>query len=292
MNTPIPPVILGDSAVKTISTDNIKFNGTNLGDVGFYGVDPPDQQEQPTPPVQVTTQSNFELIQDIISTLSLYGLYKPITAVPPSGRTITFTNNSTTDGITIYLTVGTPTPVGATLVSTLDQTDVFVWDIPEVVNWSGNFSFWETGKGPAPGSTLVELGLNQKWKGIEDLRDTFDISTVPPGLGDLFQNGPRADAVAYSASQGFTTQQSRGYSVGIELIPPPAPTNPPISLPTYTVYVNTADGNAPLPQNAITYPNDTANDPNNPAGIHKQQTGYAQGNYSINITNVIAIDLP
>lgn len=279
-NDPIPPRILSTMAVKTISTDTIKFNGTNLGDVGFFGETPVEQQEQPTPSVNITPQTNYTLIQDIISTLSLYGLYKPITTPPPTGRTITFTNNSSNNAITIYLTVGGSTPSGPTLVSTLTIGGVFVWNIPTTINWSGNFSFWETGSGPAPGSTLVELGLNQKWKGIEDLRDTFDISNVPPGLGDLFANGPRADAVAYSASQGFSTQQSRGYSVGIQIIPPAAPPSPPIPLVTQTVTSNVATGNS---AESIGFPNDTA--------FPKQQTGYAFGDYQINIVDAVSIDI-
>jgi hypothetical protein len=280
-NIPKPPTIPPASSFSKMMVGGIKFNGTNSGNLGFFNQTPAEQQEPPTPVVNITTQSNYDMIQDIISTLTEYGLYKPITAPAPSGRTITFNNNSTTDGITIYLTVGAPDPEPATLIATLDQTDSYVWDIPETVNWSGNFSFWETGKGPAPGSTLFEIGLNQKWKGIEDLRDTFDISTVPPGIGDLFQNGPRAEAVAFSAAQGFTTQQSRGYSVGLEVVPPVAPMDPPIPLPTVTVTCDVATGNS---SEAITYPNDTA--------TPRQQTGYAEGNYIVNIINPVSIDIP
>jgi hypothetical protein len=278
----IPPTIPGSIDIKTISTGNICFKGTNYDNVGFYGQTPSDQQDQPTLPVNITSETNYVLIQDLINTLTLYGLYKPITAIPPSGRSITFTNNSTNVlDVTVYLTVGAPNAEPPTIIATLAHSASFVWPIPEVVNWSGNFQFWQDGYGPAPGSTLIEMGLNQKWKGIEDLRDTFDISTVPPGIGNLFANGPRDAAVAYSAAQGFTIQQSRGYSVGLQIIPPAAPVNPPISLPTLTVTVNVLTGNS---ADAITYPNDTA--------YPKQQTGYAQGSYQVNIIDPTDIDIP
>lgn len=284
---PIPPTIPGTANFKSMRSATFQAPSltiTNNGNISFFGNTPAEQREGPTPVITPTTESNYEMIQNILATLRTYGLIKDADTPPVTGRTITFTNNSSTEDITIYLTVGAPEAAPPTLIATLPIGDSYEWPIPETVNWSGNFQFWVSGQGPAEGSTLFEVGLNQLWSGIEPpnpLRDTFDISTVPPGLGDLYANGPRADAVAYSLSQGFTTQQSRGYSVGLLVTPPPAPVNPPRPLVTVPVTADDVTGNCP---EAITYPNDTA--------YPKQQTGYAEGNYTVSIIDPVSIDLP
>jgi hypothetical protein len=305
-SVPIPPTIPGTQDVKTISASTIKFDGTTLGDVGFYGQTPVEQQDPPTPVINVTPQSNYEMIQSIIESLQAYGLYTTTESPnPPSSRTVTFNNLVSTTAINVYVTVGGTNPSGPTLLTTLPATSgTHVWNIPNTLNWSGNFQFWPVTSGPTTqpqaGSTLIEMGLNQKWKGLTELRDTFDISEVPPGLGSEFANGPRDGAIAFSAANGFNTQQSQGYSVGLTITPPnssvsgqPAlPTFPSSTIPYNTVgpaqntWATSANYNA---IGAITYPNDTLN--TNPTGfplvtIYKQQTGYAVGNYVVDIQYV------
>lgn len=305
-NTPIPPTILGTQAVKTISTDTIKFDGTNLGDVGFYGQTPASQQDPPNPVINITAQTNYEMIQSIITSLQNYGLYSTTTVpTPPTSRTVTFNNLVSTTAINVYITTGGTNPSGPTLLTTLDaSTGTYVWDIPSTLNWSGNFQFWPVTSGPTTqpqaGSTLVEMGLNQKWQGLTELRDTFDISEVPPGLGGELANGPRDAVIALSAANGFNTQQSQGYSVGLTITPPNSSVTGQPSLPTY-VSSTIPYGSVGPAQNtwatsanyndigAITFPNDTQN--THPTGhpeitIYKQQTGYAVGNYVVDIQYV------
>lgn len=205
----------------------------------------------------------------------------------------------------MYITTGGTNPSGPTLLTTLDaSTGTYVWDIPSTLNWSGNFQFWPVTSGPTTqpqaGSTLVEMGLNQKWQGLTELRDTFDISEVPPGLGGELANGPRDAVIALSAANGFNTQQSQGYSVGLTITPPNSSVTGQPSLPTY-VSSTIPYGSVGPAQNtwatsanyndigAITFPNDTQN--THPTGhpeitIYKQQTGYAVGNYVVDIQYV------
>jgi hypothetical protein len=192
----------------------------------------------------------------------------------PTGRTITLTNLSSV-AIDVYLTVGYPTSSGATLLTTLSTSggeSTLVWDIPSVYGWSGNFAGYVSGTGPFQGSTLAEFGLNQVWTGFSPVfRDTFDISTVPPGIGSSYPNGPRSSCVALSQQNGFSVQQSYGYNVGIEIIPSNAG-----SLEFQTVTCTSTNGDS---DDAVTYPNDTA--------YPKQQTVECLNNasYTVNFKN-------
>lgn len=275
-----PPPINGGENLEYAQINNIRFIGVNNGPMSFFGVDPSVQQEPPNPTVNVTLESLNTQLQDVITSLKNYGLLASTTITPTTGRTVTFINNSTmSTSATIYLTVGAPNPEPPTLIATLPIGGTYSWAIPGVLNWSGNFQFWKVGSGPAPGASLIELGTDQQWKGIVGLRDTFDISNVPPAIPPDLNNGPRSACVAYAAAQGFSTQQSRGYSCGLTLIPPAQDPDQPI-MPRQTVTSNVATGDS---AESIGYPNDTA--------YPKQQTIEATGNYIVQIVDVCDIDI-
>ena len=107
------------------------------------------------------------------------------------------------------------------------------------------------------------------------MRDTFDISNVPPGIGSGVNDGPRSAAVAASQAAGFSVQQSYNYNVGVQIVPPNLGV-----LPTQTVTVTQTDGDSP---DSIGFPNDTA--------FPKQQTGEAQGNYLVSFLDPV-VSLP
>jgi len=72
----------------------------------------------------------------------------------------------------------------------------------------------------------------------------------------------------------YTQSQAQNYNVGITVVPPnETPVGAPFALPTVTVTCNSLDGDS---ADSITFPNDTA--------APKQQTGYAQGNYTVTFT--------
>jgi hypothetical protein len=96
------------------------------------------------------------------------------------------------------------------------------------------------------------------------MRDTFDISTVPGGLGSCCKNGPRSAAVAQSMASGFTGQKAYSYNVGAQIIP------------TSTGICTDTDGDC---AQSIGYPNDTA--------FPKQQTGGATGSYTVNFLDPV-----
>lgn len=215
-----------------------------------------------------------------VSALTNYVASGTSVPTPATGRTLTFSNTTNTS-LDLYVTEGYPTPIPATLLATLvPVTGTYVWDVPEVLGWNGNFQVAKTGTLPQPGATLAEFGLNQLWPGLGCLRDTFDISTVPPGLGTQLANGPHSACQQLSFSAGYTLQQSRGYNVGVQIVPPTLPPQPctPTTLPTQTVTCNSIDGDSP---GSVGFPNDTA--------FPKQQTGYAQGNYLVNLINPVAV---
>jgi hypothetical protein len=279
MSSSVPPTIPGDIAPSSISiASNLKTSTESK--TGFYGAGLVVQQEPPTPVINPTLETLNTQLQDIIVSLTNYGLMADSESPPPEGRTVTFTNSSSDNAITVYLTVGAPTPSGPTLLATLAMGESLVWDIPEVKNYSGNFSFWHTGSGPAAGSSLFEFGFNQKWKGIAILRDTFDISNVPPGpLPSYLNNGPRADCVAYSKNiLGYSTQQSRGYSVGLQIETNGTQTPP--ALATQTVLSNVDTGDS---AESVGFPNDTS--------YPKQQSVNIGLNYVCTIVDVVNIDI-
>ncbi len=214
-------------------------------------------------------------IDNIYTALSNAGSIPPI----KPGRTITFNNTTSSTNIDLYLTQGGTNPQPLTKIATINVSDMFVWPISDTkYGFSGNFTTMPAGIVPPKfnaGPTLAEFGLNQVWSGATpEIRDTFDISTVPPGIDAKVNNGPRSTAVQISRSAGFSFQQSFNYNVGIQIIPPPTTSVPP--LPTQTVTCDVTNGDSP---GSIGFPNDTA--------FPKQQTGDALGNYIVNFIDPV-----
>jgi hypothetical protein len=204
----------------------------------------------------------------------------------PTGRSILFQNQTASTTLDIYLTEGYPNATPATIIaggSAVAPGSSVTWPIPPVQGWNGNFTAFPSGSAWVYGATLAEFGLNQLWSGFTPpLRDTFDISTVPPGIGTQCNNGPHGfppntnNCVYFSEQSGFSTQQSYGYNVGIQIVPPTGG-----SLPSQVVTCTSSNGLSP---DSIGYPNDTA--------FPKQQTIQCQtgGNYTVNFLDpVIAL---
>lgn len=203
------------------------------------------------------------------------------------GRKITHINK-TSSKLDLYLTIGGAKPQGIKLIAILEPTgkpgDTHIFDIldydtsgsPIGYNLSYNFNVLEAGK-PIPkynaGPTLAEFGTNQIWAGfVPDLRDTFDISCVPAGIGNLLCNDGqvcRDNAVKLSVKAGYTQQQAYNYNVGCKIIPP---TDTAISSGNLQT-VSLTDPKAPYSSQAIGYPLDTA--------VPKQQTSKASGTYTV-----------
>lgn len=216
-----------------------------------------------------------------VSALTNYVASGTPVPTPAAGRTITF-SNSTSANLDLYVTEGYPSPAGPTFLTTLAATTgSYIWNIPQVLGWNGNFQVAKSGVAPQPGATLAEFGLNQLWPGLGCLRESFDLSTVPPGLGTQLADGPHSACQQLSFSAGYSLQQSRGYNVGMSLVPPVLPPQPcsPTTLPTQTVTCVSIDGYSP---GSVGFPNDTA--------FPKQQTGYAQGNYSVVLLEPVSLD--
>ncbi len=218
---------------------------------------------------------------------SIENLYRAVAAagsLPPitPGRTITFHNGTAGTDLDLYLTVGGTNPQPIKMLATITTVGPdYVWPIPDdIYGWSGNFTTMPAGIPPPQfnaGPTNAEFGLNQYWHGATpDMRDTFDISTVPPGIGSSVDNGPRSAAVAASRAAGFTIQQSFNYNVGVEIVSSVVGG----VLPTVTVTCTVTNGDSP---DSIGYPNDTA--------VPKQQTGVATGDYTINFLDPV-VSLP
>jgi len=192
-------------------------------------------------------------------------------------RKVTFNNLTSATDVDLYLTVGGADPQPLALIDTIKVGDAFIWNIPDISNWSGNFTTMPAGTPPPQynaGPTLVEFGFNQIWSGMTpEIRDTFDISTVPPGIGTGANDGPRSLAVSLSRKAGFSDQQSYNYNVGMQIIPPSG------VLPTQIITCNVTNGDSP---DSIGFPNDTS--------FPKQQTGSALGDYIVNfIDPVVAL---
>ncbi len=217
---------------------------------------------------------------------SIHNLYQALAAASPPiitaispGRTITFKNNTSSTTLDLYVTVGGANPQPITLVTTINVGGMHVWDISDTIyDWNGNFTVMPTGVSPPQfnaGPTVAEFGVNQLWHGFTpDMRDTFDISTVPPGIGTKVNDGPRSLAVQISRQAGFSKQQAFNYNVGIQIVPPATTSVPP--LPTVTVTCTATNGDSP---GSIGFPNDTA--------LPKQQTGDALGNYTVNFIDPV-----
>nr|QBK87580.1 MAG: hypothetical protein LCMAC201_04930 [Marseillevirus LCMAC201] len=197
-----------------------------------------------------------------------------ITAIT-TGRTVTFNNNTASTNLDLYLTVGGSNPLPIALVTTINASASHVWDIPDTpYNWNGNFTTMPAGSAVPKfnaGPTIAEFGFNQVWHGfVPELRDTFDISTVPAGIGTNANNGPRSLVVSLSRAAGFSVQQSFNYNVGVSIVPPAG------VLSTETVTCNVTNGDS---AGSIGFPNDTA--------FPKQQTGGALGNYIVNFIDPV-----
>nr|QBK86122.1 MAG: hypothetical protein LCMAC101_07170 [Marseillevirus LCMAC101] len=186
----------------------------------------------------------------------------------PGGRTVTFNNMTSATTLDIYVTEGYPNAKGATIIpggsAVAPGAPGVVWPIPTTAGWNGNFTMFPTGDPVTVGASLAEFGFNQLWSGaVPPLRDTFDISTVPPGIGTLCSDGPHGfpppfppkphgsnpNCVYFSLQSKFSTQQSQGYNVGMRIIPPAG------SLMFATVTCTQSNGDSP---DSVGYPNDTA----------------------------------
>ena len=208
----------------------------------------------------------------------------------PAGRTVTFNNMTSATTLDIYVTVGYPNAKGATIISGGSAVPpggsvTPPWPIPTTAGWNGNFTVFPTGNPVTVGASLAEFGFNQLWSGATPpLRDTFDISTVPPGIGTLCSDGPHGfpppfppdphgsnpNCVYFSLQSKFSTQQSKGYNVGMRIIPPAG------SLNFATVTCTESNGDSP---GSVGYPNDTA--------FPKQQTIELTGNYTVDLLDPV-----
>lgn len=202
---------------------------------------------------------------------------------PPiaQGRQIIHFNNSGID-LDLYLTIGAvgQTPQKLATLTTRSGSNSYTYDIPNSYNWVGNFNVLPAGDhipNDNAGPTLAEFGLNQIWPGATPpLRDTFDISTVPAGIGNLLCNDGQAcrnKAVMLSLGTGkYSQQQAYNYNVGCRIVPPSGTAIPNGSLQS-PICTNTLG----YPAYSIGYPLDTA--------VPKQQTGSAMvgvaGNYHV-----------
>ena len=196
----------------------------------------------------------------------------------PGGRTVTFNNMTTSTTLDLYVTEGYPNATPPTLVTTLAPAGgTTMWPIPTTAGWNGNFTAYPTGSPVLSGSTLAEFGFNQLWSGsVPPLRETLDVSNVPPGIGTLCNDGPHGfppdtnNCVFFSRQSGFSTQQSFGYNVGIRIIPPVG------ALPSATVTVTQPDGGS---SDAISFPNDTS--------FPRQQTIELTGSYTVDLLDPV-----
>ena len=148
------------------------------------------------------------IIDNIYTALATAGA---VGAIQP-GRTVTFNNNTSSTNLDLYLTLGGTNPQPLTKITTINVGNMFVWPISDTkYGLCGNFTTMPAGVTPPKsnaGPTLFEFGFNQVWSGdVPEIRDTFDISTVPPGIGNKANNGPRSLAVQVSREAGFSIQQ-------------------------------------------------------------------------------------
>ena len=183
---------------------------------------------------------------------------------PPVGRTVTIRNQTAATPLVAYVTVGRAT----TALGTLNPAESLMWPISTTFYDQAVFTAWPVGVPSMLGATAWDLLANQLGTGAT--QDTYGISTVPPGIGTRFPNGPRAAAVQASRDAGFSDQQSFGYNFGITVTPP---------APGVIVTCNVTDGNSP---EAITYLLDT--------GAPKQQTHDSTGSYILDFIDPVVVD--
>lgn len=176
------------------------------------------------------------------------------------------------------------------LLKTLKEGESLIWQIPNPatdpdlrINWNGNFFAVpsnSSGTTNPRAYTLAEFDFNAlPPKGDKLYRDSFDISTVPPGDSvNNFPNGPRSAVVAASLKDGFTQQEAYGYNVGIGITPLKTKPDPDEGLPA-GMAVSCAQLNGECKQ-SIQLPNDTA--------VPKQQTIAAMGDYAVDFYAPVA----
>jgi len=165
------------------------------------------------------------------SILNLVANKKPLPEMK-TGRTITHTNK-THINLDLYVTIGGLNPEPLTKIATLAKnggSHVFhILDYKKAIGYNASYNFNVLPEGDKipkynAGPTLAEFGTNQIWaSSIPDLRDTFDISCVPAGIGNLLCNDGqkcRNKAVDLSKKSGYTQQQAYNYNVGCEITPP------------------------------------------------------------------------
>ncbi len=258
-----------NAAINTLSNDVLGTSSIN------NGLQYNDIQQQ----VKLNDHRNF-MIDNTLSNLISGGVFDAF----PAGRTVTF-NNMSSSTLDIYVTVGYPNAKGATIITggtaVAPGAPGVIWPIPTTAGWSGNFTVFPTGDPVTVGATLAEFGFNQLWTiGPPSMRDTFDISTVPPGIGTLCSDGPHGfpppfppnpagsnpNCVYFSLQSGFSTQQSQGYNVGMRIIPPTGT----------TVTCTESNGDSP---DSVGYPNDTA--------VPKQQTIELTGSYTVDLLDPV-----
>lgn len=199
------------------------------------------------------------------------------------GRKITHTNN-TNKNLDLYVTIGGLDPQPIKKIATLEKNggehvfDILDYDKDKAIGYNASYNFnvlIEGSKIPThnAGPTLAEFGTNQIWaKSTPELRDTFDISCVPVGIGNLLCDDKqtcRNKAINLSKKAGYTQQQAYNYNVGCKITPPKETAIPEGNLKTVSI----TDSKAPYLSQAITYPLDTA--------LPKQQTGSAKGSYKV-----------
>ncbi len=178
----------------------------------------------------------------------------PMPTAFSSTRKVTFKNMTSATTLDIYVTIGYPNAQGPAIIpggaAVAPGAPAVLWDIPDTPGWNGNFTVYPTGATVMSGSTLAEFGFNQLWHGaMPPLRETCDLSTVPPGIGTKCNDGPREACVQISRQSGFSRQQSFGYNVGIKVTPPLGG-----ALPAMAVTCTAANGDSP---GSIGFPNDT-----------------------------------
>lgn len=210
----------------TLSNYTISNTTTINGPISFFGAELSEQLTAPVNSGTPSTQGNYNMIVSLINKLSTYGFFSQ--TAPPEGRTVTFNNNSGVS-LDLFLTVGAPNPSGPTFLQEITNGGSYEWEIPTEHGWNGNFTTQEHDADYVVGRTIFELGVNQSIPQNTFLRDTFDISTVPPTIpAPDCNNGPRDQCVAasyapitsfgtgYVAATGLSTATS-GSGTGLEV---------------------------------------------------------------------------
>lgn len=272
-NANIVSASIEDANIENLTSDELQTSTTNNGlqfdnIQRFMGMNTsPENDLSVNAQRGVESSSNHRnfMIHNLlteVATAGSLGAIQDSLKFPGVGRMVTFNNLTSATTIDIYVTVGYPNAQAPTIIpgggAVAPGAPSVMWPIPDTPGWSGNFTAFVTGCPVNSGSTLAEFGFNQLWSGATPpKRETFDISTVPPGIGTLCNNGPHGfppgtqNCVYFSRQSGFNTQQSFGYNIGMRITPPTSMA----PLPSQTVTCIQSDGDCPQ---SIGYPNDTA----------------------------------